>query len=100
MYIILLYFFIHLLGKPTQRTIWHTFCKYKYNKENFILNRIETPKPLSLECTKTENVERPAEVSTSEWAAGTDAWPALADAYAHARHKIDGEMPSSTDSRN
>ncbi|XP_050361172.1 protein Teyrha-meyrha isoform X1 [Nymphalis io] len=62
--------------------------------------RIETPKPLSLECAKTESVERPAEVSTSEWAAGTDTWPALADAYAHARHKIDGEMPSSTDSRN
>ncbi|XP_063392784.1 uncharacterized protein LOC134678243 [Cydia fagiglandana] len=70
--------------------------------------RIETPKPLSLECApKTESAERPAEVSTSEWAAGApaarDSWPAIAaEAYAHAaRHKLDGEnLPSSTDSRN
>ncbi|XP_026763064.3 uncharacterized protein LOC113521654 isoform X3 [Galleria mellonella] len=82
--------------------------------------RIETPKPLSLECaTKSgEGSERPAEVSTTEaWAAPPahpshpthptptpqDAWPALAaEAYIHAaRHKIEGEnLPSSTDSRN
>lgn len=74
--------------------------------------RIETPKPLALECTKTcEGLERPAEVTTSEpWpatatatATPTDAWPTLAaEAYIQAtRHKIDGEnIPSSTDSRN
>ncbi|XP_026315159.1 protein Teyrha-meyrha isoform X2 [Hyposmocoma kahamanoa] len=75
--------------------------------------RIETPKPLSLECVKAlDPAERPAEVSTSEaWggvSAGTappppDTWPVLAaEAYLHAtRHKIDGEnLPSSTDSRN
>lgn len=69
--------------------------------------RIETPKPLSLECAaKAEGAERPAEVSTSEWAAAApapDAWPALAaEAYMQAaRHKLEGEnLPSSTDSRN
>lgn len=66
--------------------------------------RIETPKSVSVECpAKTENVERPAEVSTTEWAAAPDAWPALAaEAYMQAaRHKMDGEnLPSSTDSRN
>ncbi|KAI5637013.1 E3 ubiquitin-protein ligase [Phthorimaea operculella] len=75
--------------------------------------RIETPKPLSLECAKaSEPAERPPEVSTSEpWPASVasvtappaDAWPALAaEAYLQAtRHKIDGEnLPSSTDSRN
>lgn len=79
----------------------------------FELFRIETPKPLSLECVKAlDPAERPAEVSTSEaWggvSTGTappppDTWPALAaEAYLHAtRHKIDGEnLPSSTDSRN
>ncbi|XP_032527391.1 protein Teyrha-meyrha isoform X1 [Danaus plexippus] len=60
--------------------------------------RIETPKPLSLECAKPEP-ERPAEVSTSEWAGAPDTWPPI-DAYTHPRHKIDGEMPSSTDTRN
>ncbi|XP_053624679.1 E3 ubiquitin-protein ligase RNF220-like isoform X2 [Plodia interpunctella] len=72
--------------------------------------RIETPKPLSLECgSKTEVPERPAEVTTSEgWpgapqASATDTWPALTpDVYIHAaRHKMEGEnLPSSTDSRN
>ncbi|XP_038216534.1 protein Teyrha-meyrha [Zerene cesonia] len=64
--------------------------------------RIETPKPLSLECAKAENLERPAEVTTSDWAGGAppENWPALTEAYAHTRHKLDGEMPSSTDSRN
>ncbi|XP_050683755.1 protein Teyrha-meyrha-like [Leptidea sinapis] len=60
--------------------------------------RIETPKPLSLD-TKTEVVERPSEVTTSEWSA-SDTWPALPEGYSHIRHKIDGEVPSSSDSRN
>ncbi|GBP94493.1 Protein Teyrha-meyrha [Eumeta japonica] len=81
--------------------------------------RIETPKPLALECaSKLENNERPAEVSTSEpWPGSVqgvvpasggqpDAWPALAaEAYLQAqaqaaRHKIEENIPSSTDSRN
>ncbi|XP_048488335.1 protein Teyrha-meyrha isoform X1 [Plutella xylostella] len=77
--------------------------------------RMETPKPLSLECpTKLpEGPERPADVTTSEpWPASVagatplappaDTWPALADPYLHVtRHKLDGEnQPSSTDSRN
>lgn len=74
-----------------------------------LVGRIETPKPLSLECAKGEGAERPAEVTTTEpWGAGPptaapDAWPALAaEAYIQAaRHKLDGEnLPSSTDSRN
>ncbi|XP_047524014.1 protein Teyrha-meyrha [Pieris napi] len=64
--------------------------------------RMETPKPLSLECTKIETAERPAEVTTTEWASGAppENWPTLTEAYVHARHKLEGEMPSSTDSRN
>ncbi|XP_014366152.2 uncharacterized protein LOC106716981 isoform X2 [Papilio machaon] len=61
--------------------------------------RIETPKPLPLECSKGEPTERPAEVSTSEWAPAD--WSALQDPYLHARHKPEGEnLPSSTDTRN
>ncbi|XP_063837756.1 E3 ubiquitin-protein ligase RNF220 [Ostrinia nubilalis] len=66
--------------------------------------RIETPKPLSLECTPKSDVsERPAEVSTSDaWAAAgapPDGWQLAPESYV--RHKLDGEnLPSSTDSRN
>lgn len=79
--------------------------------------RIETPKPLSLECTPklNETNERPAEVTTSEpWSTSVpgvasaaptsvDSWPVIAaEAYLQAaRHKSEGEnLPSSTDSRN
>ncbi|KAL4717825.1 hypothetical protein ACJJTC_000974 [Scirpophaga incertulas] len=67
-----------------------------------VVNRMETPKPLSLECPgKSETAERPAEVTTTEWpAAAPTEWATLPEAYVH-RHKLDGEnLPSSTDTRN
>lgn len=116
-----------IIGDKEQRTDERMHLNYAEDLEISSTNdamqspervRIETPKPLSLECAPklSEATERPAEVTTTEpWPASVqaavstptvstaDPWPVMAtEAYLHAaRHKIEGEnIPSSTDSRN